>query len=340
MAPHGEDETVVLRRPVRPQPQPRRSRLPLLLAGTALLAVVGLTSLMLLRPGLLPVPGLAPPSAPQVVPRTPSPPGLPSVLPAPAERFALATEAEILANAAPELVIRRFAGNPAVLVLDFPTLGEQARMLNRVAALVEKAGLPRDRVLDDAALERAVIAGGTTAETFYYGHNYRAADLARFFALADRDGVRLNPDEERLRALARELGWLRLDAGGALVSVPHAGAEAWLDARARAAMLRHELSHGEFFTNPAYAAVVWRFWQDLLSEEERARFRAMLSEASYDPALEEVMANEAHAFLFHTPDERFFNAAALGFTPERVAALRAAFVASLPPGWLRDAMAR
>jgi hypothetical protein len=52
------------------------------------------------------------------------------------------------------------------------------------------------------------------------------------------------------------------------------------------------------------------------------------------------MANEAHAFLFHTSDERFFNATSLGFTPERVAALRAAFIAGMPPGWLRDAMTR
>ena len=263
-----------------------------------------------------------------------------SVLPPSAAlRFPLATEAEILRNAAPELAIRHLAENPAVLVLDFPSLAEQARMFNRVAALVEKLGLPRDRVLDDAALDAAVRAGGTTAETFYYGHNYRAADLARFFALADRDGVRLNADEERLRALLRDIGWLRTDAAGALVSVPHAGVEPWLDMRARAAMLRHELSHGEFFTAPAYAAHVWRFWREMLTEVERERFRSVLGAASYDPTLEEVMANEAHAFLFHTPDERFFSPTIAGFAPERVAALRAAFKAAMPPGWLREAMA-
>ena len=52
------------------------------------------------------------------------------------------------------------------------------------------------------------------------------------------------------------------------------------------------------------------------------------------------MANEAQAFLFHTPDERFFSPASLGFTTERLAALRAFFVAGMPPGWLRDALAR
>lgn len=257
-----------------------------------------------------------------------------------AARFPLASEAAILANTAPRLVISRLDANPAILVMDFPTLGEQARTLNRVAALVEKAGLPRDRVLDDAAMANAVRADGGSAETFYYGHNYRAADLTRFFALADRDRVRLTAEEESLRRLLRDAGFLAPGAAGALVSIPHAGVEPWLDMRARGAMLRHELSHGEFFTNPAYAAVVWRFWREMLTEAERTRLRRMLSEASYDPALEEVMANEAQAFLFHTPDERFFSPAEAGLTPARMAALRAAFLAAMPSGWLRDAMER
>ncbi|HEV7264414.1 MAG TPA: hypothetical protein VGN83_05780 [Falsiroseomonas sp.] len=306
---------------------------PLLLLA-ALMALGAIGAAVLLRSGTAP-PVEAPP-APVVLVPVPLPA---TPVPAPTA-IALASEAEIFANRSAELVIRRLASNPEVLVLDFPTLGEQARMLNRIAALVEKAGLPRDRVLDDAALDVAVRAGGGTAETFYYGHNYRAADLARFFTLADRDGVRLTAEEERLRALLSDLGWLRLDAGGALVSVPQEGVEPWLDARARAAMLRHELSHGEFFTNPAYAALVWRFWRDMLTEEERQRFRTVLTTASYDAAQEEVMANEAHAFLFHTGDDRFFSPAMAGLSPERAAAIRDSFVAAMPPGWLRDAMTR
>jgi hypothetical protein len=339
MPPHGKDDTVRLRPatlklspPPAPSPRPARARgngrwLVLLLGG--LVAVSAVVAVLLLRPA--PAPLVEAPPAPAVAA---------PLAPAPVAGPPLASEAEILANRAPALVIRRLAPNPEVLVLDFPTLGEQARMLNRVAALVEKAGLPRDRVLGDAALESAVQAGGGTAETFYYGHNYRAADLARFFALADRDGVRLTAEEERLRALLNELGWLRMDAGGALVSVPQEGVEAWLDAGARAAMLRHELSHGEFFTNPAYAAQVWRFWRDMLTEEERQGFRALLAAASYDPAQEEVMANESHAFLFHTADERFFSPGMAGLSPGRAVELRAAFVAALPPGWVKDAMAR
>jgi hypothetical protein len=321
--PPGEDQTVRL--------PPRRPgiafRWPLIL-GLVVLAGLGVAVLVWQRQA-------PPPPEPMVAAPGPAQPGAPAlgaILPA--------TEAEILLARHPALVVFRLADNPLVLVLDFPTLAEQGRMFNRAAALVEKAGLPRDRVLDDAALDAAIRAGGQTPETFYYGHNYRAADLARFFALAARDGVRLTAEEERLRALLAQVGWLRADAPGALVSIPHAGVEPWLDQRARAAMLRHELSHGEFFTSPAYAAHVWRFWREMLTGAERDRFRAALAAAHYDPSLEELMANEAQAFLFHTPDERFFSPSSLGLPPERLAALRATFIEGMPPGWLREAMAR
>src|SRR5215831_15291531 len=94
--------------------------------------------------------------------------------------------------------------NPAILVLDFASLRRQGLMLNRVAALIEKAAEPRDRVLSDGELDQAIRAHGDTVETYYYGHDYRASDLARFFALADRDGVRLTAEEQTLRSLLRQ----------------------------------------------------------------------------------------------------------------------------------------
>jgi hypothetical protein len=330
MSPPGPDDTVRLPRPL----PTRRVGKRIWIAGGGLILLVLAGGAVLLSPKPPPLEVAAPAVVPAPLPVVPSavPPAL-AALP-------LADEATILAHRSDSLAIFRLAPNPSVLVLDFPTLGEQGRMLNRIAALVEKSGMPRDRVLDDAALEAAIRSSGGTPETYYYGHNYRAADLARFFALADRDGVRLNAEEERLRAMLRGIGWLEPGAGGALVSVPHAGVEPWLDQRARSAMLRHELSHGEFFTSPAYAAQVWRFWREMLTERERERFRAALSEASYDPEQEEVMANEAHAFLFHTPDDRFFNPGSLGLSQARLAELQAAFRAGMPEGWLRDAMGR
>ena len=60
----------------------------------------------------------------------------------------------------PSLTVFRFADNPKILVLDFASLHEQGKMLNRVAAFVEKAGLPHDRVLTDAELDAAIHARG------------------------------------------------------------------------------------------------------------------------------------------------------------------------------------
>ena len=93
-------------------------------------------------------------------------------------------------------------------------------MLDRVAALVEKAGLPRDRVLSDPDLLAAIHERGDTIETFYYGHDYPASALARFFQLADQEHVQLNQQEETLRALLNQLGWLKPGANGALITIP------------------------------------------------------------------------------------------------------------------------
>ena len=112
---------------------------------------------------------------------------------APAFQIETATEAEISQHVTTALTVFRFADNPAILVLDFASLHEQGKMLNRVAAFVEKARLPHDRVLTDSELNAAIQAKGDTVETYYFGHDYAAASLARFFALADSAADRAGP---------------------------------------------------------------------------------------------------------------------------------------------------
>jgi hypothetical protein len=249
----------------------------------------------------------------------------------------LADEAEILAHQAGATTVFRFAANRRVLVLDFASMREQGLMLNRAAALMEKAGLPRDRVLRDDELDAAIAASGDTVETFYYGHDYAAEDLLRFFTLVDRDGVRLREQEEWLRRLLTQEGLLAPGARGALISVPAVGAAPDIDARLRAGILRHELAHAEFFTNRPYADYVRQFWREGLGEEGRAVFRRYLVALSYDPKLDDLMANEMQAYLMHTPDPRLFNAAALGVAPEVMDRWQAEFLLGMPNGWLRDA---
>jgi hypothetical protein len=311
------DDTVIL-----PPRQPRKSsRRPWLAA--LLVAAIGLMGV-----GVV-----------QFWPRQPAPQGgrtgLQPAIPAiPGETILNADEAQIRANIPATLTVFRFAPNPTILVLDFPTLSEQGRMLNRIAALIEKSGVPHDRLLSDSELAEAIRSSGTTADTYYYGHDYPASAIKLFFELADRDKVALNADERRLQRLAAQAAAEPLGFG-ALISIVRADAANEVDPSARAAILHHELSHGEYFTNAIYARFVGTIWQDVLTQDERAQFRTYLGTEGYDTSLEDLMINEMQAYLMHTPDLRFFDPTRLAITPARFAAIRAAFAAGMPSCWLR-----
>ena len=240
---------------------------------------------------------------------------------------------------ADEPLVFRFQAAPKVLVLSFPTLRAQGETLNRLGAFIEKAGLPHDRVLVDAELDAAIRQSGDTRETYYYGHDYRAADLARFFAAADRDEVALNPGETWLRALLAQEDMLSPGAVGAVISIPPETATPPIGAAARAVILRHELSHGVYFTDPAYAAYARNFWETRLNEAQRAGLRGFLGREGYDTANEDLMRNEAQAYLIHTTDPHFFRPPLAGLGVEEAARLRQEFLRGMPDGWLKDAPA-
>jgi hypothetical protein len=249
---------------------------------------------------------------------------------------AAADENALLAMPAGEFRAYPFAPAPAILVLLYPTLHAQALAMNRIGAFVEKAGAPHDRVLDDAALDQAVAASGEKFDSYYFGHDYRAADLARFFATAERDGVRLRPAERNLRALLAARGMMAASAVGAIITLPPLSADPPVDAAARATILRHELSHGLYFTDGAYAAYTKEFWDGQLSADQRALFRAFLGREGYDTNNEDLMRNEMQAYLVHTADPRYFNAASVQMAAATLAELRNDFVKGMPAGWLRD----
>jgi hypothetical protein len=317
----GADDTVrVLPR------RHRRVLWPLAIAATIVVALAGSAAFWLLRPHHIVPPPVATAPPPQIAS-------------GPVFRLETATEQAIQENIARDLSIFRFADNPRILVLDFASLHEQGKMLNRVAAFVEKAGLPHDRVLTDEELEAAIRAQGDTVETFYFGHDYAAGSLARFFALAEREQIELDPQEEKLRALLRQEGWLAPGVAAGLISVPAAGSDPRITATARAAILRHELSHGEFFSNPAYAGYVHDFWLKELTGEERGAIRGFLAKEGYDVREEELMFNEMQAYLMFTRDPAFFTHDMARMTPERLAELQARFLAGMPAGWLRNVLA-
>jgi hypothetical protein len=309
---------------VRVMPMRRqRAVWPFAVAVALAVALAGAGAFWLLRPQPLPAPPIA--TAP--------------IAAAPKFDITTATESEIAEHVATSLTVFRFADNPRILVLDFASLHEQGEMLNRVAAFTEKAGLPHDRVLTDRELDEAIRERGDTVETFYFGHDYAAKSVVRFFAFADNQRIRLNPQEEKLRALLRQEGWFAPDVTAGLISVPAVGSDPRITPSARVAILRHELSHGEFFSETDYADFTRTFWLTELTEAERGAVRGFLANEGYDPGDEELMFNEMQAYLMFTRDPTFFKPDMVGMTPDRLAALQEHFVAGMPASWLRDVLA-
>ena len=245
----------------------------------------------------------------------------------------LAEEQAILATDAPVLRAWRFAQAPSVVVLIFPSLHAQAIALNRAAVFLELAGASRTEVPDDETMGRDIDAAHLDADTFYYGHDYRAADLMRMWTLADRQGVKMRPEEAAVRALLLDAA-AAPDGLGAVISLPPPGT-GLQDHAGRAAILRHELSHGVYFTDPEYAAAVDVFWRARMTQTQREAFRHFLGGEAYDPNNDELMRNEAQAYLVHTADPRFFSAAVVGLPEAEVNALRNDFIARMPAGWLK-----
>jgi len=299
-APHDDDTVRVRPAAVRPKPPLKF----LFLAGAAALVIAGAAT------GALVFRGSAPPAIP----------------------IDTESEAQIDATQPCTTKISYFAADPAIVVIDFASLTEQGLTLDRVAALIEKARLPRDRVLGDVELNQAIYDCGDTIESYYYGHDYKAADLAKFFSLAAAENIQLNPHELWLKSLLTQLGWLTPGANGAIITLPAAIPP--IDQHMRAVILHHEISHGAFYTLPAYAAYATSFWNSL-TPQDRAAFTRFLGSEGYDTTNTNLMLNETQAYLIFTRDKLFFNAAAVGMTEAQIDTLRAGFIANIPIPWLQ-----
>ncbi len=263
--------------------------------------------------------------------RVPAPASPPAVTPASALAEAPppppeADEDGILALRPTAATLLRLAGEARIFVLVFPDLNAQAATMNRVAALVEKAGFARDRLASTEELATAIAASGDTAATWYLAHDYSAGDLARFFALAGSGAAPgLSPAEAWL---GTQYARLRALAGNDFALLTLTGDTSVADEAMRAAVLRHEIAHGHFFTRPGFAARTLAIWREEMTTAERDAFGRHLAREGYDTANDTLVANEAMAYLAFTPDPRLFRPEALGLSPERAAALRALYQAA------------
>jgi hypothetical protein len=329
LAPRKRDPVSI---PPKPSVAPRRRWLAPL--GFSVLVAAGIGFWLVRSDG-------PPPAAVAPQPTSSSTPALPTAPAASAPQIALASLTELLrAPRTADWRVRRFRDNSAILIVEFPGLDAQGSAMNRVAAMYEKRDGDRERVLTDAQMDRLLRSSGDSVASFVQGHDYTGEMLARFFTLAPIQQVMLNDQEKQLRALLVGADVIRPEPAGAFKAIgtqavvsftsvqaddPTTPADESVDARRRESVLRHELSHGQFFTNAKYRAYCWDFWRHRLSAAERKLFRRYLEGLDYNPRDEELMVNEMQAMLMHTPDSRAFNAAALGVSPAVLDGLRGQF---------------
>jgi len=247
----------------------------------------------------------------------------------------------------PKLQIYYNTKNENVLILDFPTLRQQGLMFNRLLAFAEGAGVSRSTILSEYELLSYLKKKKLTFETFAFGNDFVLKDIVDFFNLADRTSVTLNEGELRLKHILLEHEFMVIGDNGvfetssvnkAVISItqiqpddPSTDADEMIDIDMRRALLMHELSHGEFFTNKAYRDYCMDFWHFKMSETERKAFREMLLENSYDVRNEELCINEMQAYLMNTPDKRFFSAASLGMSEDELYHMQRKFILGDPP---------
>lgn len=297
----GDDDATVVLRARPPQGRRRRGKAIAAIAGGVAVLAIGVGAFLALRP--------APPK--------------------------LAGERAIFHHVPLHLTVFRFRDDPKILVFDCPSLHEQGLMFDRIAALIEKAGVPKHRVLTEPQFTAVLARTHQTIGSYYYGNDYDAAALRRFYNLARKEGIVLTAQEKRLETIIRRAGFLARGAVGAVISLPRAGPGRKVGLRARAVILRHELSHGAYYTNATYRRFVHHFVSQDMTATERRNFVTFLGREGYDTSEHWLMVNETQAYLVFTPDREFFRASAVDLPRATVAALRQSFIATMPHFWLK-----
>jgi hypothetical protein len=240
------------------------------------------------------------------------------------------------------------AENPRIHVLDYESLHAQGRALNRIAAFIEWHEAPKERVLDDRTLTTLIERTSENPDTLFFGHDYRATDLARFFTAAQRPGIVLNEDEQALLALLLDQDFMRADQDGftiippekVLIAIPREQADnpetpqkEFISAPMRKTILSHELGHGEFFTNQDYARYCEYFWRYSLSVSQREAFTRFLSATQhYDVRNEYLLINEFQAYLAYSGVDGYFFGydVVAGISAGEMAQLRKQFITNSP----------
>ena len=106
--------------------------------------------------------------------------------------------------------------------------------------------------------------------------------LGRLFNVLGEPLDNLGPVNAEETWLEGRLPEMRAAAAGpaAIITLPSESDR--FDAPARRAVLDHEIAHGRFFTDPAFAAHVLQAWRDTFTEADRNAFRRFLAREGYE----------------------------------------------------------
>ena len=180
---------------------------------------------------------------------------------------------------------------PSLLIFDTAGYAVQDRMLKRLAFFVEKAGF-RGRLAPDA--EIAPLHG-------WNAHDYRAADIARFFEAARETNFPLLGEEKELEQILFDTGIiLKTDGGitggsGGIISISRES-EDYLRGR----FMAHEGFHGIFFIDEDFRNFSRRRWEQFPPQAKRF-ITSYFDFQHYDINDSYLVVNEFMAHILQQP---------------------------------------
>ncbi len=243
------------------------------------------------------------------------------------------------------LVVWKFFDNPKLFIFDFPSLTHQGNTFNRITQFIEQVqqrnGYPV--VMSNTAFAQYLVSLRRTQADFAFGHDVLVSELVQFYNFADRDKIELFPEEIVLRDFLLQQGFIKLWRGFyqtlqpdiVVLSIPQEQPqrenEPVVTELARRTILLHEISHGEYYTNPYYANYCRHFWKTSLNDGQRHSFIQFFKKYNYDVTSGDLLVNEMQAYLMFTPDSHSFNAKKLGVSEDNLQSMRMMFRQGKPP---------
>ena len=175
------------------------------------------------------------------------------------------------------------------------------RSLNRIAVFVESSR--KGEVLSDEELRNHYANGNNKP---YIGHDYQARDLASFFNTANKNGIKLNEAEEKLRSELLSQGIITQNSSTKLDEAP-VGNRTYIATsyeqgdRKTAITLNHELIHARFFTDEKFAHKCRQYF-NALPPNLQSQVKETLSRLGYNKNDQDLMINEftAHMLVENT----------------------------------------